>query len=105
MSEILESTVKQVCTVYGNDRTRLLGIFALLASLCFTSEIRAQVEVHSFLQAKAVVANNNYAQRIDRWGFRLQQKIDDEFDWLTEIYVHPYPDPVSTVSMESAYIN
>ena len=83
----------------------LLGVFALFASLCFTTEIKAQVEVHGFMQARTVVANNDYGSRMDRWGFRLQQKIDDEFDWLTEIYVHPFPATSSPVYMESAYLN
>ncbi len=81
---------------------------AALASLLIAisaSFVAAQVEVHGFTQARAIAGNNNYTFRIDRFGLRLQQKIDDEFDWLTEIYVHPFPTPTSAVYMESAYLN
>lgn len=77
----------------------------LAAGIGSVSPASAQVEVHGFMQARAAVANNDYTVRMDRFGLRLQQKIDEEFDWLTEIYVHPYPAATSTVYMESAYLN
>lgn len=83
----------------------IVSAIAALVLIGSTSVAIAQVEVHGFMQARTALANNDYTVRMDRFGLRLQQKIDDEFDWLTEIYVHPYPAATSTVYMESAYLN
>jgi hypothetical protein len=83
----------------------VIGI-ALLMMLGTAVTVLAQVQVHGFLLARTMVTNTNYAERIDRYGLRIMQKVDDEFDWLTEIYVHPSEaDARSRLYMESAYLN
>lgn len=83
----------------------IVAVLASMMLLAVAPAVMAQVELHGFMQARIAVTKQDYTVRMDRWGFRLQQVIDEEFDWLTEIYVHPYPAPVSQVYMESAYIN
>ncbi|MDP2982490.1 MAG: hypothetical protein Q8O92_04075 [Candidatus Latescibacter sp.] len=64
------------------------------------------VQVHGFLQARTIVANTNYSERIHRFGFQFSQKLDDEFDWLVETYFHPSEtDAPSRLYMESAFLN
>jgi hypothetical protein len=76
-------------------------LIAGMASTAFS-----QVQVHGFLLARTIVTNNNYAARIDRFGFQFAQKIDDEFDWLVETYIHPSEaDARSRVYMETANLN
>ena len=83
----------------------IVAVLASMMLLTAASAVMAQVEVHGFVQSRIGVSYNDYTARLDRFGFRMQQVVDEEFDWLTEIYVHPYPAPVSQVYMESAYIN
>ena len=88
-------------------RTRaiIIGIASLLLLGSATAVI-AQVQVHGFLLARTIVTNNNYGARIDRYGLRILQKVDDEFDLLTEVYIHPSEaDARSRVYMESAFLN
>jgi len=64
------------------------------------------VQVHGFLLARTIVTNNQYSERIDRYGFQFAQKVDDEFDWLVETYIHPTEaDARSRLYLESAYLN
>ena len=67
----------------------------------------AQVQAHGFVLARTVITNTNYAERIDRYGFQFKQTIDDEFDWLAEVYIHPTEttNPAGRVYMESGYLN
>lgn len=86
-------------------RALIIGIASLLLLGSATAVI-AQVQVHGFLLARTIVTNNNYGARIDRYGLRILQKVDDEFDLLTEVYIHPSEaDARSRVYMESAFLN
>ena len=86
-------------------RVFIIGMLALLV-LALAAPAFAQVQVHGFLLARTIVTNNNYAARIDRYGLRLMQKVDDEFDLLTEVYIHPSEtDARSRVYLESAFLN
>jgi hypothetical protein len=76
----------------------------LIAGMATTA--MAQVQMHGFLLARTIATNNNYAARIDRFGFQFAQKIDDEFDWLVETYIHPSEaDARSRVYLETANLN
>jgi hypothetical protein len=95
-------------------RTRaiIIGIASLILLGSATAVIAQvatavpQVQVHGFLLARTIVTNNNYGARIDRYGLRILQKVDDEFDLLTEVYIHPSEaDARSRVYMESAFLN
>ena len=78
----------------------------LLLSLCVVSNVLAEVKLHGFLLARTLATNNNYTERIDRYGINLTNKVDDEFDWVTEIYIHPTEaDARSRLYMETAYLN
>jgi hypothetical protein len=86
-------------------RALIIGIASLLLLGMATAAI-AQVQVHGFLLARTIVTNTNYGARIDRYGLRILQKVDDEFDLLTEVYIHPSEaDARSRVYMESAFLN
>jgi hypothetical protein len=63
-------------------------------------------QFHGFLLARTIVTQNQYSERIDRYGFQFTQKIDDEFDWLVETYIHPTEsDARSRLYLESAFVN
>lgn len=66
-----------------------------------------KVELHGFLLARTMVTNSNYTERIDRFGLQLKENMNEEFNWLTEIYVHPTEttNPAARLYMESAYLN
>jgi len=66
----------------------LTGIIFVL-TLGFVSSVFAEVGVHGFILARTILTNNNYTSRIERFGIKKKKKIDDEFDWVTEIYIHP----------------
>ncbi len=83
----------------------LAGIATLFLASSATVSL-AQVQLHGFVLARTIVTHNNYAERIDRYGIQFAQTIDPEFDWLTELYVHPnQADARSRLYMESAYLN
>ena len=67
----------------------LVIVIIAVIMLGITSQAVAQVGVHGFILARTIIANNNYTSRIERYGIQFAEKIDDEFDWLTEIYIHP----------------
>ncbi|MHB9030612.1 MAG: hypothetical protein ACYC9O_17745 [Candidatus Latescibacterota bacterium] len=77
----------------------------LIASMAST--VMAQVQVHGFLLARTVATPQNYAARIDRFGFQFAQTIDPEFDWLVETYIHPTltTNVAGRLYLESAYLN
>jgi len=53
-----------------------------------------------------MLSNNEYTSRIERYGIQFKEKIDDEFDWLTEIYIHPQVAAAEgRLYMESAFLN
>jgi hypothetical protein len=86
-------------------RALIIGIASLLLLGMATAAI-AQVQVHGFLLARTIMTNTNYSARIDRYGLRILQKVDDEFDLLTEVYIHPSEaDARARVYMESAFLN
>lgn len=86
-------------------RVFIIGMLALLV-LALAAPAFAQVQVHGFLLARTIVTNDNYSARIDRYGLRIMQKVDDEFDLLTEFYIHPSESIVqSRLYMESAFLN
>jgi len=75
-------------------------------ALGIASSVFAEVGVHGFVLARTILANNNYTARIERYGIQFREKIDDEFDWLTEIYIHPQqPAGQGRLYLESAYLN
>jgi len=81
----------------------------LIVSVLFisiSSNVLAQVGVHGFVLARTTLSNNNYTSRIERYGIQFTEKLDDEFDWLSEIYIHPQqPAGQGRLYMESAYLN
>lgn len=87
-------------------RVLVSGLLSLFGIGIATSAV-AQVQVHGFLLARTVAAQDNYAERIDRFGIQFAQVIDPEFDWVVETYIHP----TQTTSLpgrlylESAYLN
>jgi hypothetical protein len=84
----------------------LVVCMVVLVSLCVVSSVLAEVKIHGFLLARTLATNNNYTERIDRYGLNLTNKVDDEFDWVTEIYIHPTEaDARARLYMESAYLN
>ncbi len=84
----------------------IIAAVATFLLLPAAETVFAQTEVHGFLLARTIVTNNNYGERIDRYGLRITQKIDDEFNFLTEFYIHPSEaDARSRLYMESAFIN
>jgi len=84
----------------------LAASFAAILIAGMASTAVAQVQVHGFVLARTIMTNQNYAERIDRYGFQFTQKIDDEFDWLVETYIHPTEaDARSRVYMETANLN
>jgi len=83
-----------------------LSIILFAIVIGFASTVYAQVQTHGFILYRTILANNNYTNRIERYGIRFTEKIDDEFDWLTEIYIHPQqPAGRGRLYMESAYLN
>jgi len=79
-------------------------IFAM--ALCFSTSVLAQVQTHGFLLFRTIAAHDNYTSRVERYGIRFTEKVDDEFDWLTEIYIHPQqPAGQGRLYMESAFLN
>jgi len=70
------------------------------------SSVFAEVGTHGFILARSILTNNNYTARIERFGIKFSEKIDDEFDWVTEIYIHPQqPAGQGRLYLESAYLN
>lgn len=87
---------------------RKLCILSLLIamSLCFTTTVYAQVQTHGFVLARTILANNNYTSRIERYGIKFSEKIDDEFNWVTEIYIHPQiAAAAGRLYLETAYLD
>ena len=86
---------------------RLIVACVLLAvSLGMVSTVSAQVQTHGFILYRMIVANNDYTARIERYGIKFSEKLDDEFDWVTEVYIHPQEaDARARLYMESAYLN
>ena len=87
---------------------RKLCIVSLLIamSLCFVSAVYAEVQTHGFVLARTILTNNEYTSRIERYGIKFTEKIDDEFDWVTEIYIHPQVGVAAgRLYLESAYLN
>lgn len=88
---------------------KLLTAAAFTAVVFSSAPITASadpVQIHGFLLARTIVTNTNYSERIDRFGFQFAQKIDDEFDWLVETYIHPSEaDARSRLYMETANLN
>jgi hypothetical protein len=85
----------------------LVSGMLVLSAIGMAATAVAQVQVHGFVLARTIVTNNNYAERIDRYGVQFAQKIDDQFDWVAETYIHPTQttNPAGRVYMESAYLN
>ncbi len=88
-------------------KKKLIVSFVLLAvCLGMAGIVQAQVQTHGFVLARQILSNNNYTSRIERYGIQFREKIDNEFDWLTEIYIHPQlPASQGGLYMESAYLN
>lgn len=88
-----------------------LCVFTILVamSFCITSSAFAQVQTHGFILFRTIAAsgvNSNYTTRVERYGINFTEKVNDEFDWLTEIYIHPQmADARARLYMESAYLN
>lgn len=83
----------------------IIGIVAAL-SLCFTSSALAQVQTHGFVLVRQMLANDEYTSRIERYGIQFKEVINDEFDWLTELYIHPQiAAAAGRLYMESAFLN
>ncbi|MCE5251828.1 hypothetical protein LLG96_16595, partial [bacterium] len=83
----------------------LAGLIGLM-TLGIASSVYAQAEFHGFLLARTIVWNKTYTSRIERYGFQFKETINDEFDWLTEVYIHPQINEApGRVYMESAYLN
>jgi len=82
----------------------LLVVFAFV--LCSASTVFAQVQAHGFVLVRQILANDEYTSRIERYGIQFREKIDDEFAWLTEIYIHPQEaDARARLYMESAFLD
>jgi hypothetical protein len=88
---------------------KLVFATALTAIVCSSAPITASadpVQIHGFLLARTIVTNNQYSERIDRFGFQFAQKLDDEFDWVVETYIHPTETvAASRLYMETANLN
>jgi len=68
--------------------------------------VQAQVQSHGFVLVRQMLAYDEYTSRIERVGIQFKETIDDEFDWLTEIYIHPQVDAAAgRLYMESAFLN
>jgi len=82
-----------------------VGLVVVMA-MGIASSVFAEVGTHGFILARSILTNNNYTARIERYGIQFKEKIDDEFDWLTEIYIHPQlPASQGGLYLESAYLN
>lgn len=87
-------------------RNVLIGIAAIVMAASTIPALADTVEVHGLMQARFALANDDYGFRMDRFSLRLQQKVDDEFNWLTEVYFHPTSaSATGRVYLESAYLN
>jgi hypothetical protein len=88
---------------------KLAAAAVLAAVVLGTAPITASadpVQVHGFLLARTIVTQSQYSERIDRYGFQFAQKLDDEFDWVVETYIHSgEADARSRLYLESAYLN
>jgi len=84
----------------------LLLLITALMGLCILQTASAQVGVHGFVLARTIAADGNYTARIERYGIQFAEKLDDEFNWLAEIYIHPQlTSAAGRLYMESAYLN
>jgi hypothetical protein len=90
----------------------------LLLALSGSLTIMAQVQVHGFVQARFLmptgidnrdttkVQDGRYTYRIDRLGVRFTETINEEIDWITEVYVHPSEaDARARLYLETANVN
>jgi len=87
--------------------TKKYKLLVALAGLtvCMASGALAQVQIHGFAQSQVDVESKSYSARIARYGLRIQQDVENEFNWLTEIYIHPtYTAATGRLYMESAWI-
>jgi len=83
-----------------------IAVVILAVGLGFAQTVFAQMQSHGFVLVRQILANNEYTSRIERYGIQFREKIDDEFDWLTEIYIHPQqPAGQGRLYMESAFLN
>ncbi len=83
----------------------IAGIVSIMA-LGLATSVYAQVQTHGFILFRSIAAQDEYTARIERYGIQFKEKIDDEFDWLTEIYIHPQVGAAAgRLYMESAYLN
>jgi len=92
----------------GNKLMRKLSILLTVSMmiLSISTTVYAQVQVHGFVLARTTFADTTYTSRIERYGLQFKETIDDEFDWLTEFYIHPHqPSDKGLLYMESAYLN
>lgn len=88
--------------------TKKLIAFLLVSVVCLgtAGTVYAQVQTHGFVLVRQMLTKDEYTSRIERYGIQFKEKIDDEFDWLTEIYIHPQiADARGRLYMESAFLN
>lgn len=89
--------------------TKKLIAVLIVSAVCMTlaGTVHAQVQTHGFVLVRQMLANNEYTSRIERYGIQFKETIDDEFDWLTEIYIHPQitASAAGRLYMESAFLN
>lgn len=97
---------------------KLILCAVIVMPLLSVSELSAQVEVHGFVQSRAIVSSGEGATpssntfRIDRFSMQFKEKINEDIDILSEVYIHPFRAATSTgafdaghLYLETAYIN
>ncbi len=85
-------------------RRALVSFLLVLMTMGVVSSVYAQVQTHGFVLVRGIATSNEYSARIERYGIQFKEKVNDEFDWLTEIYIHPQLG-WGAGYMESAYLN
>jgi len=87
-----------------NKRVLVSSLLVILMSLGIASTVCAQVQTHGFVLFRSIATHDEYSNRIERYGIKFSEKMNDEFDWVTEIYIHPQFG-WGAGYMESAYLN
>jgi len=83
----------------------IAGIVTIMA-FGMASTVYAQVQTHGFVLFRSIAAQDEYTARVERYGIKFSEKMDEEFDWVTEIYIHPQLGVAAgRLYVESAYLN
>lgn len=86
---------------------KLTVLFVLVVMILGTAgAVQAQVQTHGFVLVRQILANDEYTSRIERYGIQFKETVNDEFSWLTELYIHPQIDAAAgRLYMESAFLD